>query len=208
MATLEWISSTSTTITVKITGLDDSYNNRQRTVFWGCGTAYPDPPSTAIPNKRKETDPITLSGFSAGKTYTINGNILYYGYVDGKEESFTKPISCKAKTRPSKFSWEYSDVAQGKDAIKSATDLNNLTQNINEVRAYRKANGYTVSSPTEYSFTTAVKGHDITADMFNELLHAIKGISGYGTWFRDFDSGEECTAQLLNSVVTELNTIP
>lgn len=153
---------------------------------------------------------ITFSGLDEGTTYVCNAQ---YSSTDGYggtwigAKTFTTKTSSSA-SRPSKFGWTNSVVEQGKDAIIYATEWNELTENINEVRAYRKANGYTVSAPIQYSFTKAVKGNDLTADMFNEVLEAIKGISGYGTWFRDFNPGEDCTAELLNSVVTELNTIP
>lgn len=215
MATLKVRSKTSSTITVYITGLDASYSNKERNVYWSCvdSTVYVYPAKSTIDNGISQTDDIELSGFSASTTYTITARITYY---DANGTTHTVDLTAKATTqaeaptitRPAKFSWVKSIVAKGKDAIIYASDWNALTANINDVRAYRKEKGYTVSSPTKFSFTTALRGHDLTADMFNEVLEAIKGISGYGTWFREFSKGEDCTAELLNSVVAELNTIP
>jgi hypothetical protein len=155
---------------------------------------------------------VTFTGLNPSTTYVCNGQYSlengYDGTWIGAKTFTTKPSSPSAPTRPAKFSWIKSTVKQGKDAIVFASDWNALTANINAVRAYRKEKGYTVSTPIEYPFSTAKKGNALTADMFNEVLRAIKGISGYGTWFRDFKPGEDCTAELLNSVVTELNTIP
>lgn len=206
MAILEYVSSTSTTITVKITGLDDSYNNRQRTVYWDCSTAMISPASTKIANQIEETGNITLSGFSAGKTYTIKAKIMYYGYENGVEVEYSKTISCSAKTasagttRPSQFSWKYSTIQQGEDAIIDADDWNNLTANINAVRKYKDLSAY--------SFTEAVKGNNFTAIIYNQAVKAIKEISGYGTNLSEVSKGDTVTAKKLNDLVSEINSVP
>lgn len=207
MAKIVIASQTSTSVTVYLGELDTNYSYNDRRVDWYIGYTYK--AYTNIDAYAEESDTATLTGLHAGATYTIYAKV-YKGSDIEPFATFSKSVTIESDTsaRPSKFSWDKSIVEQGKDAIIYASDWNTLTKNINEVRAYRKANGYTVSSPTQYSFTTAVKGNALTADMFNEVLNAIKGISGYGTWFRDFEKGEDCTAQLLNSVVTELNTIP
>lgn len=207
MAQIVVASKTTTSITVYLGSLDTNYSFSDRRIDWYANGTWK--ASTNIDAYAGNSDTATLSGLSAGTTYTIKAEV-YKGTDITPFATFTKSVTTESSTsaRPSKFSWTKSIVEQGKDAIIYATEWNELTENINEVRAYRKAKGYTVSTPTEYSFTTAVKGNDLTADMFNEVLEAISGISGYGTWFREFSKGEDCTAQLLNSVVTELNTIP
>lgn len=207
MAYIAVASKTTSSITVYLAALDTGYSFDDRRIDWYVGGRYK--AYTNIDAYAEESDTAGLSGLSAGTTYTIYAKV-YKGSDVSPFATFSKSVTTEkaTPTRPSKFSWTKSIVEQGKDAIIYATEWNALTANINEVRAYRKAKGYTVSTPTGYSFTTAVKGNNLTADMFNEVLDAISGISGYGTWFRNFDKGEDCTADLLNSVVTELNTIP
>lgn len=207
MAYIEVVETTKSSITVYLASLDTNYSFNDRRIYWYVGSttykAY-----TNIDAYAEKSDTAELSGLSAGTTYTIYAKV-YKGSDISPFATFSKSVTTEKDTsaRPSKFSWTKSIVQQGKDAIIYATEWNDLTKNINEVRAYRKAKGYTVSTPTQYSFTTAVKG-DITAVIYNEAVKAIKGISGYGTYLSEVSKGEDCTADLLNSVVTELNTIP
>lgn len=210
MAQIVVSSKTTSSITVYVGSLDTNYSRDGRKVDWYLDGKWKK--QITLDAYVSKSDTVTFSGLSAETTYEIKALIYEAESASELFAELTKNVTTNAETptitRPSKFSWTNSIVKQGEDAIIYATEWNELTGNINEVRAYRKAKGYTVSTPTQYSFTAAVRGNDLTADMFNEVLEAISGISGYGTWFREFSKGEDCTADLLNSVVTELNTIP
>ncbi len=203
MATLKVRSETSTTITVYITGLDANYSNKERNIYWSCSdnTVYVSPQKTSIPNKISQTDDIKLSGFSAGKTYTIKATITYYD-ADGThtvELTATATTSSSGTTRPSKFSWTLSIVSKGEDAVIYATDWNDLTENINDVRKYKGLSSYT--------FTVAEKNNDFTAEIFNEAVSAIQGISGYGTSLSKVSKGGSFTAKIFDDLVLSINSV-
>lgn len=206
MATLKVRSTTSSTITVYITGLDANYDNKERNIYWSCtdNTVYVSPAKTTIANKISETQDVTLSGFSAGKTYTVKATIAWYSDDAGTETNTTE-LTASATTksasssRPKKFSWTLSTVSQGEDAIIYTTDWNDLTENINDVRKYKGLSSYT--------FTVAEKNNDFTAEIFNEAVSAIQGISGYGTSLSKVSKGDSFTAKIFDDLVSSINSV-
>ena len=203
MATLNVRSKTSSTVTVYISGLDANYNNKTRTIYWTCGNATILPKSTTIANQITQTADIKLSGFSPSTTYTIYADIAYYDKDDDTAQSVrlsvTFTTASNASQRPSKFSWTLSKVTQGEDAVIYATDWNNLTKNINNVRAYKGLSSYT--------FTVAEKNNDFTAEIFNEAVSAIQGISGYGTSLNKVSKGDSFTAKKIDDLVSSINSV-
>ncbi len=155
----------------------------------------------------------TYSGLTASTKYVCNAQ---YSLLDGSDGTWLGAIEFTTRsqpgstvlTRPAKFEWENSIVVQGKDAIVYASDWNALTENINEVRAYRKGNGYTVSGNAQYTFTTAVENNYFTADIYNEAVNAIKEISGYGTYLSEVSKGDAVSADLLRDLASAINSVP
>lgn len=101
--------------------------------------------------------------------------------------------------RPSNFAWTY-NKGSGRDFNLTASEWNSFTARINEFREYKGL--------SRYSFTTARRGNDFTAAMYNQARSAIRGISGYGTYIPQVSAGDDITAYVLNVIVNELNAIP
>lgn len=138
-------------------------------------------------------------------SYTVNANTTYilwvkcyYGDDSGYLDLYIEPPE-PAAVRPSNFSWTYTKTSGGAFNL-TATEWNNLTARIN---AFRKYKGL-----SNYSFTTAYKGNNFTATMYNQARLAIQAISGYGTYIPTVTKGQVVTAYMLNVLVSELNSIP
>jgi len=138
-------------------------------------------------------------------TYSVKANTTYilwvkcyYGDDSGYIDLYIEPPE-PAAVRPSNFSWTYTKTSGGAFNL-TATEWNNLTARIN---AFRKYKGL-----SNYSFTTAYKGNDFTAAMYNQARLAIQAISGYGTYIPTVTKGQAVTAYMLNVLVSELNSIP
>lgn len=101
--------------------------------------------------------------------------------------------------RPSKFYWWTAKNPGGIFRL-YADEWNELTENINAVRAYNNL--------PYYSFTQVREGDAFTADIYNEARIAIQGVPGYGSYINRVYSGDEVTAYCLNILVSELNAIP
>ena len=85
------------------------------------------------------------------------------------------------------FKWTYAKT-KGVEFNLTATEWNNLCAFVNAQRS------------AAYSFTTAVKGNDFTAVMYNQMVSAI----GAGT---TVEKGDIITAALMNALVTNANNM-
>lgn len=149
-----------------------------------------------------------------GATIVTNGQKLsfltpgytYYAkiYVVNSYDDFSYPasitISVPSKTRPSNFSWIYPKTKGGSFNL-TAAEWNDLTSRINAFRDYQFL--------TEYSFSTAYKDDPFTAAMYRQARTAIRALDG-----RESDdipyvySGDTITADMMNILVSELNSVP
>lgn len=130
--------------------------------------------------------------YSYMPTFSYSQAKNIYIYAEGE------PIPETPTVRPSKFYWTCTKTS-GATFNLTAAEWNGLTANINAVREYC---GY---SP--YSFTTAYRGYNFTAAMYNQAVNAIKGISGYGYYLSTVSKGDTVTAYRLNILRDELNAI-
>lgn len=85
------------------------------------------------------------------------------------------------------FKWTYAKV-KGEEWNLTAAEWNNLCAFVNAQRS------------SNYPFTTAVKGNDFTAVIYNQMVSAI----GTGT---TVSKGDEITAALMNALVTNANNM-
>lgn len=115
------------------------------------------------------------------------------------ETSGWMDVSIPAKVRPDKFQWTYPKV-QGGDFHLTAAEWNAFTANINAMREY-----YSLSP---YPFSAAQTGSDFTAGHYNQARQAIQDIDGYGTYIPTVRTGDAVTADVMNTIVNELNAIP
>lgn len=198
MAKIVIASQTSTSVTVYLGELDTNYSFNDRRIDWYIGYTYK--AYTNIDAYAEESDTATLTGLHAGVTYTIYAKVFKGSDIE-PFTTFSKSVTIQsdASTRPSKFSWTTPKVS-GNEFNLTATEWKNFTANINAVRKYKGL--------SEYSFTTAVKGNDFTASMYNQAVKAIKGISGYGTNLSEVSKGDKATAKKLNDLVSEINSVP
>ena len=140
---------------------------------------------------------ITLNGLDPETDYVCNAQ---YSLLDGSDGTWMGATSftTSSVTRPSSFGWTTAKT-KGTNFKLTATEWNNLTANINAVRAYKGL--------SSYSFTTAVKGNNFTASIYNQAVNAIKGISGYGTNLSTVSKGDDVTAKRLNDLVSAINSV-
>ena len=101
-------------------------------------------------------------------------------------------------SKPNTFSWSSTKLSGGAFNL-TATDWNDLQDTINLMRDYLGL--------SEYDFTRAVKGETFTALMYNEVREAIQGF-GYdaGSYIPEVSIGDTITAEIINVLVTELNS--
>lgn len=123
----------------------------------------------------------------------------YYNDTTGITTLHIEPPVAEGTVRPDDFSWTYSKEKGGKFNL-TAIEWNALAERINEFRAYKGLDNY--------SFNTAYSGNKYMAYMYNQARLAIQGISGYGTYIPTVSSGETITADMMNTLVSELNAIP
>ena len=148
---------------------------------------------------------------SDGETFYLRAQVMYYDeYVSGQNlkcltdsgAEYTLTLYIVVSSRPDKFEWDTPKV--GKNFKITTGEVNRLHENINAVRQYMK--DY-VSGSTEYSFTYVTVGMTFSAGLYNAWVSAIKGISGFGTYINYVSVGDRITADLLNAVVNELNSV-
>ena len=220
MASISVYSNTSNSITLYVTGLQYQYcyNNIYNSDYPRYGaikltigsiTQYVSIISHgSIGGNAGYTDWYTFSGLLSNASYNTYATIPWYSetYPTSQVEGSTygtvylsSTANTLASSRPAFFYWTYSK-SSGSAFNLTANEWNSLASNINAVRSYK---GY----PT-YNFTTAYSGNDFTAAMYNQVVYAIQGIPGYGSYLTTVSSGGTVYASGLNLLVSELNAIP
>ena len=108
--------------------------------------------------------------------------------------------------RPEKFYWidsrnDLTDLPKGVliENYITASLWRELQNNVNDVREYK---GY-----RSYSFSRVSRGDPILADDYNDIVSAIKGISGYGSYLSYVSEGDIITRRIMQRLQDELNAI-
>ena len=202
----------------KVSGFDTSYSRNDRKMqivcMWYGNKTYVTRPSVSseypdgyyhlssgiysFPNdgwfSLKNLDASTEIGFYCVFTYT-SGGVTYE-----KCSETAVVTTLPTQVRPDNFSWTY-PKEKNKAFNLTKTEWNNFTESINDFRFYK---GF-----ERYVFTPAVKGQPFTADMFMEARSAITGMgNGYGSLIAEVIPGDKITANMMNTIVSELNAIP
>lgn len=101
-------------------------------------------------------------------------------------------------SKPNIFKWSTTKTSGGTFNL-TAIEWNSLQDTINQMRDYLGL--------SEYNFTRAVKGETFTALMYNEAREAIQGFGhGAGSYIPEVSKGDTITADIMNVIVTELNS--
>lgn len=161
--------------------------------------------STGAPSSSLKSNDDSGDGSNFKFTYDVTAGTTYYVWVKGYGGASVSSLQLcveppeEVAERPNNFAWTYAKT-QGGDFNLTASEWNALTSRINAFRAYKNL--------SNYSFTTAYYDDDFTATIYNQARLAIQGISGYGTYIPTVVSGQDITAYMMNTLVSELNAIP
>nr|DAM35821.1 MAG TPA: hypothetical protein [Caudoviricetes sp.] len=195
-----------TIVGARVEGLDTSYERDDRTITW------------YVDGKEHSTDSISAgasysptmyrTGLKPETSYTFLAIIRYSSTASsGLDSSVSVSGSCTTKaypdpdppaTRPDTFEWDAAKVS-GKKFNLTASEWNKLTKNVNDVRVYKGLG--------PIAFTSAVSGNTFTAAMYNEVVSAIKEISGYGTSLGTVSSGGKVYAYQLDALRDAVNAV-
>jgi hypothetical protein len=215
-AIISLVSVNHNSLTVQLTNLDSSYNGGygSRTVEWGIsnlpagigtinwmGSSY-------LSNGVTSGAQYLFSNLTANTQYFIFARIRftnYAGIVNVNSQSFITG----SPPRPARFNWTYKINGYGEklsgtypiNDYVAAAEWNALRTNVNTVREYRGYSSY-------YWSYTVNKGTIFTAAIYNEVVRAIKGISGYGTSLYEVSKGNTITSGHLNTLMREINNVP
>lgn len=202
MAAIQIYETSSSEITVAVTGLDTNYGRDDRYIEWYIGTSnsamwYYD--SQGLLSGVSYGDAFTFANRSSDTTYYIYA-IIYYTNNGTYESKTLDTVSAKTSVgRPVKYYWTYSKQS-GSQFNLTADEWNGLLYNINAVRNYKGL--------SNYSFTYAYSGNNFTAAMYNQAVYAIQGVPGYGSYIYTVSKGDKIYASHLNNLISELNAIP
>lgn len=216
MARIEVVSSTSTTMSLRIVELTylNSYNTLNNAQYPRYGTIkiligligqnvsiYSAGSSSG---NNGYTTTATFTGLNPSTTYNSSAEIYYYNSNYPSDSTswgisnLSLSITTPSAPRPSTFSWTYSKVSGGNMNL-TATEWNSLCNNINLVRQYKGL--------SNYYFETVYSGGTFLANHYNMAVYAIRAISGYSSVLSIVNNGDIIYASLLNNLVSTLNSI-
>lgn len=158
-----------------------------------------------------------LCDAGAGNPGGITQSAGHYNWDGGWDDApyslhYRTEITIQKLSKPDKWVWS-TNIGIGKLLPITShgihpmtyTEWNNFTKRINEFRQYK---GY-----SEYAFTQVVQYQEFTANIYNEAVEAIKGVSGYGEFIYYINNTtlavDNCIFKisLLNDLAAEANSI-
>lgn len=197
MASIEITGITTTSISCRLTALDTSYEKSDRVAHWYVNGVLTD--AIYLSAGVYSGADVTFNNLASGTMHSIYA-VVYYDYngssYDGSVTIPTVTVQTTA-ARPPYFYWTYPKQKGGTFNL-TAIEWNALTSNINAVRAYY--------GQSYFWFTSAYKGNQVLADMFNECLYALNPMYLYTDLMGiAVSSGDAITADMLNYLVTLVN---
>lgn len=195
MANIVTQSKTTSSITVYVANLDTGYSFDDRYILWYLNNSSSYTFKTNVDAYKGYSPSVTFTNLSAGTTYTIKA-VAYYNYGT-QNKPLTHSETTLSSPRPSNFSWSKPKVS-GQPFNLTAKEWNDLTANINQVRAYKNY--------SQISFTNAVPGNPLTYSMYNQVVDAIKGMKSSAAIYK-VEKGWIVYDWRLNDLVDELNSI-
>ena len=200
MASVSISSITSNSCFVRLTGLDTAYSKNDRQVDYYFNNEWVGYENLDAYVSR--SDGVDIEDLEYDTRYSVEAVVNFSsGSPIYLYSSFRTEVG-----RPGKFYWidsrnDLTDLPSGVliENYITASLWRELQNNVNEVRAYK---GY-----SSYSFSRVSRGDPILADDYNDIVRAIKGISGYGSYLSYVDSGDTITRKVMQRLQDELNAV-
>lgn len=199
-------STTETTITVRVKGLDTSYAADNRYIDWWLydadGEEVDSIYGTSVDGGVSSTPYVTFRGLKPDTKYEVEYELFYSSTETGSLDSSvtgSKTIYTDAlEPTIEHFEWDTSKTTDGAFNV-TASEWNRLIDKITEVYTYL---GWTNYQET-YPISKVSKGEIFYAERFNEVKEAIGNL--YSTGISTKSSGDTINADDLNQLVTSLN---
>jgi hypothetical protein len=200
MASVSISSITSNSCFVRLTGLDTAYSRNDRQVDYYFNNEWMGYENLDAYISR--SDGVDIEDLEPDTRYSVEAVVNFAsGSPIYLNSSFRTEIG-----RPEKFYWidsrnDLTDLPKGVliENYITASLWRELQNNVNDVREYK---GY-----RSYSFSRVSRGDPILADDYNDIVSAIKGISGYGSYLSYVSEGDIITRRIMQRLQDELNAI-
>jgi hypothetical protein len=198
MAGISVSSKTTSSVTLYVSGLDESWTNGTRTVYWYLGSAGGGIPTPSTYYKTKTSTiadgvssggSVTFSGLSTNTQYGVYCEI-YHGSTFLKDlQGYVKTNATSSGSSIAKWSWSEgymlamdSEVIAARNAILNKTATTNFSHYVWNDLAYvvklvmDKAVGWWDGDYATYDDVVISDGgsYELTADMFNSLRNNIE----------------------------------
>lgn len=187
MAYVSYVSRTDTSITVRLAGLDTSYNGNIRTVNWKAGTSSYSMRSygtTTLSNQISQSSTFTFYSLSSGTKYYICATVSANGWAqsyDFETELWTED----PPTPPSIDSFSVSQAKIGSNSATCSWRASNLSGASYKIEAASSTGQYwQKASGTAYSSGSAT----ITLDNFGTYTVRITITNSDGTYDTEYTS--------------------
>ena len=200
MASISFSNITANSFSACVIDLDTNYQRSDRMVYWYLnGSLYT---YNSLGAYVSTSATVNFSGLTPNTSYSVEATIYYKLTADSptyEEKNLFGTCTTLVSLRPALFSWTYAKV-QGSTFNLTAAEWNALTTNINLVRAYY--------GQVAYNFTTAYKGNNFLASMYNECLYAMNPMYlNMDLTTAAVSKGDTITASGLNYLVTLVNSL-
>ena len=142
--------------------------------------------------------------------FSVSGDIILDSYgehtisitakLDGiTTNTLTTNIFLSENERPNNFEWDAAKKS-GETFSLTKEEMNRLMDNINATRVYRGLQAY--------PFAKIQSGDTFTSDIYNNIVEAIQGISGYGDYLKNVTANSDViSARDLNVLKDEINAV-
>ena len=198
---------TNSSIKVRVTGLDTSYNASNRYIDWWLYDEYGDEVDSelgkSVSANASSTSYVTFSGLDADTKYEVVYELFYSstesGEVDASAVGSEIIWTDEKEIDIAHFSWTTAKTSGGSFNV-TAAEWNRLINKVIEV--YDARGGYDTVD-TRYPMTKVSSGDVFTAERFNEVRYAIGSL--YSTGISEKNAGDIIYASDLNQLATSIN---
>ena len=115
---------TSTSVTVRITGLDTTYYDETRTIYWYINSYNNLYDTQSLSNGVSRSDPFTIEGLEPNKTYTILAEIEYWDATAVGKGYQLNPVGTRGQLDDVCFDYLYSSFKQSTGSLSGRITVN------------------------------------------------------------------------------------